>query len=102
MEKYVEDAKQEKKDVPDLLEAIMKGSGLVKEELRQNLFKLTQFRPKIIKIRVCTVQMSGKILDSSWTSPRAPLFAILGRASGQIFEKILVLAPFGLVTLVRN
>ena len=43
MEKYVEDAKQEKKDVPDLLEAIMKGSGLVKEELRQNLFKLTHF-----------------------------------------------------------
>ena len=46
MEKYIEDAKQEEKDVPDLLEAIMRPTCLVKEELRPNLFKMTQFRPK--------------------------------------------------------
>ena len=52
MEKYVEDARQEEKDVPDLLEAIMRPTCLVKEELRPILFKLTQFRPEITKIRV--------------------------------------------------
>ena len=52
MEKYVEDAKQEEKDVPDLLEAIMRPTCLVKEELRPILFKVTQLRPKITKIRV--------------------------------------------------
>ena len=35
MEKYIEDAKQEEKDVPDLLEAIMRPTDPVKEELRQ-------------------------------------------------------------------
>ena len=75
VEKYTEDVKQEEKDVPDLLEAIMRPTCLVKEELRPNLFKLIQFRPEITKIRVCTFQMSGKIPDSSKTSPRAPLFA---------------------------
>ena len=52
MEKYIEDARQEEKDVPDLLEAIMRPTCLVKEELRQNLFKMSQFRPEITKIRV--------------------------------------------------
>ena len=53
MEKYnIEDARQEEKDVPDLLEAIMRPTCPVKEELRQNLFKLTQFRPEITKIRL--------------------------------------------------
>ena len=52
MEKYIEDAKQEEKDVPDLLEAIMRLTDPVKEELRQNLFKLSQFEPEITKIRV--------------------------------------------------
>ena len=52
IEKYVEDAKQEEKDVPDLLEPIMRPICLVKGELRQNLFKLIQFRPEITKIRV--------------------------------------------------
>ena len=33
MEKYIEDAKQEEKDVPDLLEAIMRPTDPVKEEL---------------------------------------------------------------------
>ena len=52
MEKYIEDARQEEKDVPDLLEAIMRPTCLVKEELRQHLLKMKQFRPEINKIRV--------------------------------------------------
>ena len=36
MEKYVEDVKQDEKHVPDLLEAIMRPPGLVKEELWPN------------------------------------------------------------------
>ena len=52
MEKYIEDARQEEKHVPDLLEAIMRPTCLVKEEVRQFFFKLTQFRPEITKIRV--------------------------------------------------
>ena len=54
MEKYIEDAKQEEKDVPDLLEAIMRPTNLVKEELRPNLMKIRQFRAGILKIRVST------------------------------------------------
>ena len=77
IEKYVEDVKQDEKHVPDLVELIMKAPGLVKEELRSILSKLDQFRPEILKIRVCTFQMSVKIPDSSKTSPRAPLFAII-------------------------
>ena len=65
MEKYVEDARQDEKHVPDLLEAIIPPSGPVKDELRQKLFKTTQFRPEITKTRVCTFQMSGKIPDST-------------------------------------
>ena len=52
MEKYIEDARQEEKDVPDLLEAIMRPTDPVKEALQQNLFKMCQFRPEITKIRV--------------------------------------------------
>ena len=52
MENYIEDAKQEEKDVPDLLEAIMRPTCLIKEELRQNLCKMIQFKPEITKIRV--------------------------------------------------
>ena len=47
MEKYIEDARQEEKDVPDLLEAIMRPTDPVKEELRRNLWKMTQFRSKM-------------------------------------------------------
>ena len=54
IEKYVEDVKEKKKHVLDLLESIMKGSGLVKEELRKILYKLSQFGPKITDIRVST------------------------------------------------
>ena len=52
MEKYIEDAKKEEKDVPDLLEAIMRPTDPVKEELRPNLFKMIQFGSEITKIRV--------------------------------------------------
>ena len=88
IEKHVEDVKQDEKHVPDLVESIMEGFGLVKEELQLISFKSNQFRPKISKIRVCTFQTSGKIPDSSKTSPRAPFLAIFGRASSQIFPKI--------------
>ena len=52
-----------KKVAPDLLESMMKPSGFVKEELLFFFFlmKMTQFRPKILKTRICTFQMSGKI-----------------------------------------
>ena len=53
IEKHVEDVKQDEKDTPDLLEAIMKPPGLVKEELRGISYKMSQFRIKITKIRVC-------------------------------------------------
>ena len=52
MEKYIEYSRQDEKDVPDLLESIMKGSGLVKEESRPILFKINTFRPEIPQIRV--------------------------------------------------
>ena len=65
MEKYIENVKQEEKDVPDLVESIMKGSGLVKEELRRILCKMNQFRPEITKIRASTFWMSGKSTDSA-------------------------------------
>ena len=49
MEKYFEDARQDEKHVPDLLEAIIQPTGPVKAELRQKLFKITQFESKITK-----------------------------------------------------
>ena len=52
MEKYIEDARQDEKHVPDLLESIMRPTDPVKDELRQKLIKIDQFRPKITKIRV--------------------------------------------------
>ena len=33
--KYIEDVKQDQKDVPDLVESIVKPTGLAKEELRR-------------------------------------------------------------------
>ena len=65
MEKCFEDVRQDEKHVPDLLEAIMRPTDPVKEELRQKLSKIDQFGSKIKKIRVCTFQMSGKIPDSA-------------------------------------
>ena len=69
IEKYIEDVKQKEKDVLDLLESIMRPTDPVKEELRRILFKMSQFRPEIIKIRVSTFWMSGKIPDSRRRPP---------------------------------
>ena len=77
MEKCNEDARQDEKHVPDLLESIMRPADPVKEELRQKLFKIEQFESKITKIRVCTFQMSGKIPDSAnvaFENPSPPPF----------------------------
>ena len=43
---------------------------------------MSQLRPEITKIRVCTFQMSGKIPDSSKTSPGAPLFVDISKNVG--------------------
>ena len=87
MEKCFEDARQDEKHVPDLLESIIQPPGPVKEELRQKLSKIDQFGSKITKMRVCTFQMSGKIPDSTNVAFEAPLFAIFGPARGQIYGK---------------
>ena len=68
IEKYVEDVKQDEKSVPDLVGSITKGSGLLKEELRRISCKMSQFKSKITKIRVCTFELSGKITDSANTA----------------------------------
>ena len=52
IEKYIEDARQDEKHVPDLLEAIMRPTFFVKEALRLILFKLSQFGSKFSKIKV--------------------------------------------------
>ena len=52
IEKCFEDVRQDEKHVPDLLEAIMRPTNPVKEELRQKLFKMSQFGSKITKMRV--------------------------------------------------
>ena len=52
IEKYIEDARQDEKHVPDLLESIMRPTDPVKDELRQKLFKIDQFGSKITKMRV--------------------------------------------------
>ena len=54
MEKCFEDARQDEKHVPDVLESIIHPPGPVKEELRRKLFKMTQFGLKIKKMRVST------------------------------------------------
>ena len=87
MEKCFEDARQDEKHVPDLLESIMRPTDPVKEELRQKLSQIDQFESKITKIRVCTFQMSGKIRDSTNVAFEHPLFAIFGPARGQIYGK---------------
>ena len=46
MEKKNGDVRQDEKHVSDLLEAIMRPPGRVKEELRQKLSKIDQFGSK--------------------------------------------------------
>ena len=77
IEKYIEDVKQEEKDVLDLVESIMRPTDPAKEELRRILSQMGQFRPKIIKIMVSTVWMSGKIPDSRRRLPAGAKWAVL-------------------------
>ena len=53
-DKLFEDVRQDEKHVPDLLESIIQPPGPVKEELRQKLFKITQFESRIERVRVST------------------------------------------------
>ena len=50
--KCFEDARQDEKHVPDLLESIMRPTDPVEDELRQKLSKIDQFGSKITKMRV--------------------------------------------------
>ena len=52
MEKYIEDLRQDEKHGPDLLEAIMRPTYPIKDELRQKLFKIDQFGSNIKEMRV--------------------------------------------------
>ena len=54
IEKYIEDVKQKEKDVPDLLESIIRPTDPVKEELRRILMKMNNLGPKSKKIKVST------------------------------------------------
>ena len=87
MEKCFEDARQDEKHVPDLLEAIMRPTDPVKEELRQKLSKIDQFESKITKIRVCTFQMSGKIRDSTNGAFEDPFLQYLAPLGAKYMEK---------------
>ena len=87
VEKYIEDARQDEKHVPDLLEAIMRPPGPVKDELRQKLSKIDRFGSKIPKIRVCTFQMSGKILDSANVAFEEPFLQYLAPLGAKYMEK---------------
>ena len=62
--KYIEDVKQDFKHVPDLLEAIMKAPGPVKEELQPILFEMTQIRSNIKQIKVSTFWIPASLLTS--------------------------------------
>ena len=55
IEKYFEDARQDEKHFPDLLESIMRPTDPVKDELRQKLSKFDQFGSKIKKMRVSNI-----------------------------------------------
>ena len=71
IEKYIEDVKQEEKDVPDLLESIMRPTDPAKEELWRILFKINRFRPKITKIqKVQSPKMGLPIIPRPfWSGP---------------------------------
>ena len=59
IEKYIEDARQDEKHVPDLLESIMRPKLFVKEEIRPILPKMIKIGSKITKIKVSTFLDSG-------------------------------------------
>ena len=52
VEKYVEDVRQDEKNVPDLLESTMRPTDPVKEELRHKTMKMHPFRHHIPNIKV--------------------------------------------------
>ena len=52
MEKYVEDVKQDETQIPDLLEATMRPTCLVKEALRRISSKMIQISSKIQEFKV--------------------------------------------------
>ena len=58
MKKYIEEAKQEEKDVPDLLEAIMRSTSKdhlsCKRRVTAKFVQMSHFGPEITKIRVST------------------------------------------------
>ena len=87
IEKYIEDVRQDEKHVPDLLESIIQPPDPVKEELRQKLFKITQFGSKIKKIRVCTFQMSRKIRDSTNVAFEDPFLQYLAPLGAKYMKK---------------
>ena len=89
MENCFEDARQDEKHVPDLLESIIQPTDPVKEELRQKLSKIDQFGSKIKKIRVCSFQMSGKIRDSANVAFEDPFLQYLAPLGAKYMEKLL-------------
>ena len=94
IEEYVEDVKQEEKDVPDLVESIMKPTDPVKEELRRILMKMSQYRPEIIKTRASTFWMSGKSTDSR-RRPTQPSRLVSFKPNFKKSKKMRVLARKG-------
>ena len=52
MEKYIEDARQDEKHVPDLLESIIQPPDPVKKSYGKSFFEIGQFGSKIKKMRV--------------------------------------------------
>ena len=69
VEKYVEDVKQDQKNIPHLLESIMRPTDPVKEELLRILSQMRQFRTQIQEFRVYTFWMWAKITDFRWRLP---------------------------------
>ena len=95
METHFEDVRQDEKHVTDLLEAIIWPTDPVKEALRKKLFKMNQF---VSKSNKSWFQLFGfrksKVFqpeaNASLVAGRFP--AIFGPASGQIFQKMMVLS----------
>ena len=75
--------------MPDLLEAIMRLTDPVKDELRQQLSQIDQSGSKIKKIRVCTFQMPGKIPDSANVAFEDPFLQYLAPLGAKYIKKLL-------------
>ena len=99
IEKYIEDARQDEKHVPNLLEAIMKPPDPVKEELRQKLFKidLQNQENEGFKILDSGIPIFSRRRPTLPSRPvgfkqeaafHTPINPIFGPARGQIFKKL--------------